>query len=135
MKKILSLILVMAMVITLSVSASALAIEPTIQPLWETMASMNVSVDFSGTTGTATATVSRLGGTTTRIEGTLYVYEVDGDDWIYIDSEYGSSTRSLWIDIEFDATSGTEYVAVLEVTGYSATTSESETVTDYGTCP
>ncbi len=135
MKKILSLILFISMVITLSVSTSALAIEPTIQPRWETMASMNVYVNFSGTTGTACARVSRLAGITTEIEGTLYVYEVDGDDWIYIDSEYGSSTRSLGIDIEFDATSGTEYVAVFEVTGHSANTSESETVMDYGTCP
>lgn len=135
MKKILSLILAIVMVMTMSVSTSALAIEPTIQPRWDTMGSIKVSVDFSGTTGTATATISRLAGITTMIEGTLTVYEVDGNDWIYIDSEYGSSTRSLGIDIEFDATSGTEYVAVLEVTAYSNTTSDSHTATDYGTCP
>ena len=135
MKKILSVILAVMMLITMSVSTSALAIEPTIQPLWETMSTINVSVNFSGTTGTATATVGRIYGITTEIEGTLTVYEVDGDDWIYIDSTYGSSTRSLMIDIEFEATRGTEYVAVLNVTAYSATTSDSETVTDYGTCP
>lgn len=135
MKKILSAILIITMVMVMSVSTSALAIEPTIQPLWETMSSIHVLVNFSGTTGRATATVGRIYGITTEIEGTLTVYEVDGDDWIYIDSIYGSSTRSLGIDLEFDATSGTEYVAVLEVTAYSETTSETHTATDYGTCP
>ena len=124
-----------AMIMTMSVSTSALAIEPSIQPLWETMSSINLTVNFSGTTGRATATVGRIYGITTEIEGTLTVYEVDGDDWIYIDSTYESSTRSLGIELEFNATSGTEYVAVLDVTAYSETTSDSHTATAYRTCP
>ena len=135
MKKVLSLMIITILVVSMSFSANAAVPETPVQPLWETMASVDVGLKFSGTTGTANGSAVRVYGTTTAIEGVLTVYEVDGDDWIYVDSVDGYSTRTLLLNLDFDASSGTEYVAVFEVTGYSDTDSESHTATKYKTCP
>lgn len=135
MKKLFCLVISVLLLISMPMSITAAIPEATIQPLWENMSSANVTLGFAGATGTATASVIRIPNVTTEIEGTLTVYEVDGNDWIYVDSVSKSSTRTLGIELEFDATPGVEYVAVLEVTAHSEYSSESHTTTDYGTCP
>lgn len=72
----------------------------------------------------------------TSITGTLTVYENVGENWIYVDSDSGSTTkRSLAVTVEFDAVSGREYKAVFEVTAYKNDISESDSSVSYKNCP
>ena len=58
-----------------------------------------------------------------------------GNKWIYVASNSGSSTRTLSVDVEFDAVSGVTYKAVAEVTAYGTGGSESDSVSEVQTCP
>lgn len=137
MKRFISVLLAILMtaVMTLTTSAALPGGGTTVQPMWEYMDAMTVDLGFSGTNGTAVGTVSRIFSVTTRLEGTLTVYEVVDGEWIYVDSTSGSSTRSLALDLEFTGNSGSEYIAVFEVTAYSGTLSESDSATHTATCP
>ena len=71
----------------------------------------------------------------TKIEGTITVYKKVGNKWIYVASNSDSSTRTLSVDVEFDAVSGVTYKAVAEVTAYSSSGSEPATSSKIATCP
>lgn len=137
MKKLMSLILAVLMMSAMMIPSFAAVITPgeSISPNWNYMSTVTVEVSFLGTAGCATVDVSRIFGVTTSLEGVLTVYEdVDGE-WVYVDSVSGSSTRSLGLELYFTATSGTTYMAVADITAYSSTGSESDSLTDTETCP
>ena len=99
------------------------------------MSDIEVNVNFSGTAGTAIATISRINGVTTLLEGTLTVYEKVGTRWVEVDSVSDSSTRLLCLELDFDAESGTTYKAEVEVTAHGSSGSESDSVSKTKTCP
>ena len=137
MKKVLSCIFAIMMMATMTFNVYAAIIDPgdIAAPCWSYMNDIEVNVNFSGTAGTATATISRIYGVTTLLEGTLTVYEKVGTRWVEVDSVSDSSTRALRLELDFDAVSGTTYKAEVEVTAYGSSGSESDSVSKTNTCP
>lgn len=127
-----SLVIIMILVV-FSISSEALSY--TITPYWANMNSITMDIYFSGANSIASALVEKVGGVTTLLSGSLTLYRKSGTDWIYVSSTSSASTRTLALTIGFSATSGVQYKSVLNVTAYSATGSESETVTKISTCP
>ncbi len=130
MKKFLSVVLTISMLMMLGTSVSCAEIDPgTIPaPCWAYMSAIDIDINFSGTEGTATLTVNRINNVTTSIEATFTVYELIGHEWVEVASDTDSSTRSLWMEVLFDAEVGGYYMAVAEVTAYSGSRSETETI-------
>lgn len=104
-----------------------------IAPCWSYMEAVDIEFNFFNST--ANLLVERRSQVTTKIEGTITVYKKVGNKWIYVASNSGSSTRTLSVDVEFDAVSGVTYKAVAEVTAYSASGSEPATNSKIATCP
>lgn len=104
-----------------------------VMPCWENMSDICLTLGFDGDVGTAAVSVSRIGGVTTSIEGTIEVYKKVGSRWVFIDDVSGSSTRSLGLSLDFDAVEGTQYKAVAYITAYGSGGAESETVTKTAT--
>lgn len=137
MKKLMSFVLAVLMVSVLITPTSAAAAAPgdTITPYWSYISDITVEVCFSGNAGSATVDVSRIFGITTALEGTLTVYEnVDGQ-WTYVDSVSGSSTRSLGLELYFNAVNGASYMAIADIIAYSGEEVETASATDTETCP
>lgn len=137
MKKVLSLFISVLMTASLMLNISASVIDPgnMVAPCWAYMSNMDVDLNFSGETGIATVTVSRIYGVTTLLECTLTVYEKVGTRWVEVDSISDSSTRTLFLELNFDAESGITYKAEIEVTAYSSNASESDSASKTKTCP
>ena len=136
MKKVLTALLAMLVVITFSVNAiAAIGDDLIITPYWNYMDSIEVDVNFLSNTGKATATITRIYGVTTSLEATLSVYKKVGSDWTFIDSTSGSSTRTLGLELDFNAESGVTYKAVVDVTAYGNGGSETDTAEKIKTCP
>lgn len=133
-KRILSLLMAGVTLLMLAVSVSAKVPDGGISPCWIYMDDIYVDIGFSGSTGTATLWVSKK-STATKLEGTLTVYKMVGDDWVYVDSKSDSSTRTLSIDFDFDAKSGVKYKAVADVTAYGSGGSETDGDYKIKTCP
>ncbi len=132
-KKVISLLLSVVMMVTLSLNVFA---NSNIQPYWEYMNDITLSLYFSGKTGTATVTVGRIYSVTDCLTATLTIYEQVGDDWVDISSKSTTSLRSLFLDIDFTGESGVTYKAEAEITAYGSDGgSESETVSKIETCP
>ena len=126
----------MLVVITFSVNAiAAIGDDLIITPYWNYMDSIEVDVNFLSNTGKATATITRIYGVTTSLEATLSVYKKVGSDWTFIDSTSGSSTRTLGLELDFNAESGVTYKAVVDVTAYGNGGSETDTAEKIKTCP
>lgn len=106
-----------------------------VTPLWDYMNSVSVDITFSGTTGTASVEVTRIYQVTTKLEGTVTVYKQVGDRWVYVASNTGSSTRALFVEVEFDGVSGATYKAVADITAYGSSGSESDSASKTKTCP
>lgn len=104
-----------------------------ITPCWNYMEA--VDIEFNFLNSTANLLVERRSQVTTKIEGTLTVYKKVGNRWVYVASNSDSSTRTLSVDVEFDAVSGVTYKAVAEVTAYSVSGSEPATNSKIATCP
>lgn len=137
MKKVLSCIFAIMMIATMTFNVYATVIDlgNIAAPCWAYMSVIEVDVNFSGTNGTATASISRINGVTTLLEGTLTVYKKVGTEWEEVDSVSNSSTRLLCLELDFDAVSGTTYKAEVEVTAYGSSGSESDSVSKAKTCP
>lgn len=136
MKKIMSMLLAVAMALTLSAGVIVSAVDGwTIAPCWSYMNRVEADVNFSGSSGKATASVERVFGVTTKLEATLTLYKQSGADWIYVDSTSESSTRSLALTLDFNAESGATYKAVVEVTAYGNGGSETTEAEKIKTCP
>ena len=97
--------------------------------------SIEVVMTFDGNEGIVTGVASKQ-ATASKIEGTVYIYKLVGDDWIYVDEWYNSKTRgTLAVEGTFYCESGVTYKAVFVVTAYTGTTPETETVEDIRQCP
>ena len=137
MKKIVKLCLLTLtsiLVLSLMTVSCFAAKPPTVAPLWNNISEIDLIVGISGNNGNATGPLIKQPGAT-RSEGTLTLYRQVGDNWIYVDSAYKSSTRGLAVSIDFYAESGVRYKAVFEGTAYRGDVGESHTITRYKTCP
>ncbi len=130
MKKFIVTVLSLCIVFSCITSSAAAIVDPgeNISPCWAYMSSIDMDMYFNGTEGDAYVSISRIGGVTTRIEATMTVYIWIGNDWEYLDSISDSTETSLSLEIIFDAIQGKTYKMEVEVTAYSGTDSESDTV-------
>ena len=133
-KKVVSVCLAAILVCSFSVclfatSASAATMR------WASILSIDLVMGFDGNEGIVTGVASKQ-ATATKIEGTVYVYKLVGEDWIYVDEWYNSKTRgTLAVEGTFYCESGVKYKAVFDVTAYTGSTPESETVEYVKKCP
>ncbi len=134
-KAIISLSLVLVLLCSLSLPVfAAQKEETTAQPRLVGISTMNVTLNFVGDEGCATAT-ARKNSTASRIEGTLYVYKKVGSSWIEIGSVSGSKTvGTLALVVDFACEKGVEYKAVWEVCAYINGTGEWNTEEFRKTC-
>lgn len=138
MKKIITILLAAVIITTLSLNVCAAVIDPgdIITPNWAYMNRIDVNIDFSSGTGTAQVDVERIALVTKSLNVTLTVYQKIGSSWIEIGSISDSSTRSIQVELDFDAESGVTYKAVADVTAYGTSGgSESDTVSRTEICP
>lgn len=134
MKKLVSCLLLCVVFSSVFMVPCFAAMSPTITPLWENISDINLVISFYGNEGNARGTLTKQSGVTS-VEGTVTVYKLVGSEWIYVDSVYDSTTRTLGISVDFAAESGVQYKAVFEATAYRDDVEESHTVTKYATCP
>ena len=134
-KAIISLSLAIVLLCSLAIPVfAAKKEEATAQPRWIGIAIMNVTLNFVGDEGCATAT-ARKNSTASRIEGTLRVYKKVGSSWIEIESASGSKTvGTLALVVDFACEKGVEYKAVWEVCAYTNGTGEWNTEEFRKTC-
>ena len=129
---------VVALVLALIIgfSANLFTIEANaITPRWTSIYSIDLVMSFDGSEGNVTGTSSKQ-STATRIEGTVFLYELAEDDWIYIGEWYNSRSRgTLAVSGDFTCESGVTYKAVFVVTAYTGSIPETETVEYIDTCP
>lgn len=134
MSKFISCLLVCAALLSIFIIPCFAATPPSVTPLWDNISDMDLVISFYGNEGNATGSMAKQSGVT-KCEGTVTVYKLVGDDWIYVDSAYKSTTRTLAVSVDFVAESGVQYKAVFEGTAYRGTVAESHTMTKYDTCP
>ena len=102
---------------------------------WVGILSIDLIMGFDGNEGTVSGAASKQ-STASKIEGTIYVYKLVGDDWIYVDEWYNSKNRgTLAVVGNFTCESGVTYKAEFVVTAYIGTTSETETDEYILQCP
>ena len=138
MKKFIAVLLSVLTLTTLLSTISAAVINPgeIITPNWAYMNSIDVNIDFSSGTGTAQVDVTRIALVTKSLNVTLTVYKKVGSSWVQIGSISDSSTRTIRVELDFDAESGVTYKAVADVTAYGTSGgSESDTVSRTEICP
>ena len=134
MSKFISCLLVCAALLSIFIIPCFAATPPSVTPLWDNISDMDLVISFYGNEGNATGSMAKQSGVT-KCEGTVTVYKLVGDDWIYVDSAYKSTTRTLALSVDFVAESGVQYKAGFEGTAYRGTAAESHTMTKYDTCP
>jgi len=134
-KKIIVLLLALIMLFSCSVNIfAALPANNEIMPLWDNIAAVSTNFGFDGNQGTVAVSASKSPNAD-LIEGTLYVYAWEDNDWQYVDSVYGSkSIGTLGLAIEFIGETGVEYKAVFIVTAHDGQYAETETFEHYETC-
>ena len=99
-----------------------------ITPRWTSIATIDLCIGFDGSHGNVSAVISKQ-STATSVEGTVTLYELVDDEWVYIDEWYNSRSRgTLVVSGDFTCENGVTYKAVLVVTAYTGTSAESETV-------
>lgn len=130
-KRILSLILSIIILSIATFSASA------VHPRWLYTSNVQFYMYFDGTEGSLVGTVEG-DSNVTKIEGTITLYHKNflgfwsktGDAW-----NVSTSSDILHIEEIFDAESGKQYKAELDVDVYSGSNSENITDDATGTCP
>ena len=134
-KKIIVLLLALIMLFSCSINIFvAFPTENEITPLWDNIDVVNIGLVFDGNDGVAFGT-ARKSSNADFIEGTLYVYVWENNDWQYVDSVYGSkSVGTLGLDIEFIGETGVEYKAVWIVTSHDGQYAETETFEYLNVC-
>ncbi len=139
MKKITALLMALLMIFSLStVTFAAQVPDQTVQPQWDYMATITLLLNFieDENLGQADVSVNPYINYTTRLEGTVTIYKMVGIDWVYVDSKTESAEElSLGFYLQFPATSGVMYKAVLDVTAYGPGGSETDSVKKIRTCP
>ena len=136
-KQITAILLATLMLLSFALQSSAMVVDNAVSPCWTNMTQVTIDIEFSDdNVGNASLLVSRAYGVTTSIEATFYIYYKSASgSWKYLDGTSGSSNGSLYLEVEFDAESGTEYKAVADITANSQTLSESDTLYETRTCP
>jgi hypothetical protein len=129
LKRTITFFLVLVMVGLSVVSIGAEAPAPAVTPRWTSISHISLDMAFNDeNVGTATGTARKKTGAS-MIEGTIYVYELVDDEWVYIDEAYGSkSVGSLGVYVTFPCESGVTYKTVFTVTAYTNGVGETETV-------
>ena len=124
-----TLLLVLAMIIPATVGALA-ASSQKIQPRWTSIFTIELDITYDGTSGNAGG-VARKQSTATDLEGTLTVYKLVNGQWEFVEDVYGRKPiGTLALSVDFYAEIGATYKAVFEVTAYTGSAAETETV-DY----
>ena len=107
----------------------------TVTPRWVSIYTIDLDMGFIDGEGMAIGT-ARKQSTATFIEGSLYMYELVDGEWDFIYAWYGNkAVGTLGVEGYFDCESGVTYKAVFEVTAYTNSESERETVELIKTCP
>ena len=135
MKKIVSLIMIFVLICSFSCNLSAATIENEIMPMWTNIYSVSTYINFGGTKGTATASITGEDGTE-RISATLAIYVQNSNGgWTYI-THTGTYTNDerLILSVDFSGESGKYYKAVLNTVVTIDGVEESTTKTSYKTC-
>lgn len=136
LEKAMLITIVLATIMSFSINSRAAVVDPgdTVIPLWENIEEISISLVFSDNVGNSTAIITRIYGVTESLEATLTIYRKEGNyRWVTVASNSGSSTRSLVLDVTFDAIEGATYKAVLDVTAYGINGVETETITQIET--
>lgn len=136
MKKIISIFMALVTLVSFTVCINAAAIpENEIMPLWDNITSITNTIDFTGLQGVVECDV--LGDAGTTITGEVKVYrQTASGAWSFVGMDTGSSTtRNLYLKVEFTAKSGAYYKSVLTTTVYKNGVGEEATRTVYKTCP
>lgn len=114
MKKVVSITLTLAILFAVCVSASAATVQP-IEPLWDNTQSVVSSINLDSTNSSATAEIVGKPGTV-KIEATLTVYRLMGEDWLYINQVTESvNSDVLYTAVNFTALGGSTYKSILVV--------------------
>ena len=135
-KVVISLSLILILLCSLSVPVfAAQKEEATVEPRWTSIAMMDITLNFGGSEGSATAT-ARKNPSASHIEGTLYVYKKVGSSWVEVGNTWGSkSVGTLALVVDFACETGVQYKAVLTVCAFTNGISEWETEEIQRTCP
>lgn len=134
-KTILAVSMMLVLVLCFSTNAFAQEESNYVTPRWTSIFTIDLDMTFSGTTGTFYATAAKH-STAELIEGTLYLYKWENNDWAYIDEWYKSKAiGTLGIGEDFNAEMGVTYKVVFTVTAYTNGVPETETVEYSQTCP
>ena len=129
-KIIVTLLLALVMTIPTTIGVFAATPEQQVQPRWTSIFSIELDMTFVGTEGNALG-AARKQSTATNIEGTLTVYKQVGNDWEFVADGYAQkSFGTLAVSVDFYAEEGATYKAVFDVTAYTGSAAETETV-DY----
>ena len=129
-----TLLLVLAMLVPATVGALA-ASSQKVQPRWASIATIELNMTFDGDEGNATGG-TRKQSTATNIEGTLTVYKLVGNSWVFVADGYAQKVvGTVVVIVDFYAESGVTYKAEFEVTAYTGSAAETETVETIKTCP
>lgn len=133
-KRLISLTVVMALLLCFSTNTFMVGISA-VTPRWASIYSIELDIAFDGSESCASGAASKQ-STATSIEGTLTLYKLVDDEWVYMDEWYNSKTRgTLVVSGTFTCQSGVTYKAVFVVTAYTGTTAETETVERIVECP
>ena len=128
----------LAAVLLCSLPASVLAVSndaPTVSPRWVSIYTIDLDMAFVDGEGTAVGT-ARKKSTATFIEGSLFMYKLVDGEWVFIYAWYGNkAVGTLSVSGYFACESGVTYKAIFEVTAYTNSESERETVEYIETCP
>lgn len=136
MKKIISIVMAAVMLMCYGMTVNAATVpESEIMPLWDNITTVTNSISFSGTKGTVDCEILGDAGTTVSAQVKVYRQTASGA-WSYVGGDSGSSTtRSLYLTVNFTAKSGAYYKSVLTTTVYKNGVGEDATRTSYKTCP
>ena len=117
MKKVLVLVLTVILSVTMMSIPCFAIYDADIMPIWDNIASIEVTISFNQSQGTARGIV--IGNMGSYSEGTLTIYEKVNDVWICV-AEKTSTTTSLYfvVNVNFNYEAGNEYKAVFEGTVY-----------------
>ncbi|MBQ7299881.1 MAG: hypothetical protein IJW77_08575 [Clostridia bacterium] len=135
MKKYIRLFCIVLLLMSLAMHVSAAVVQP-IKPMWDHINDMTCGISFSGTTGTAYASItSDLD--TTQIIASLAVYKQIGtDEWEYVEHTMKRVTSfDMALSVEFTGEPGAYYKAVFNATVTNDGTEENEILFAYRTCP
>lgn len=104
-------------------------------PRWASILSVDLSMVVE-TSGGEVSGIAIKKVTASKIEGTVTLYRLEGENWVFVDEWYNSRTKgTLAVVGEFACVSGVTYKTVFVVTAYTDNVPESFTVERTEVCP